>query len=171
MVDDDSYPATLRLQWSRRTDWGDWARHSEGCYVLRTNVRDWTPEELWKTYIQLTEAEAAFRIHKTELSLRPIWHQRADRVQAHILVCFLAYVMWKPLEQWQSRAGLGNSPRTLLDELGSIRSADLVLPLATTPAREMLLRSVVRPDRSQAALLDRLGLRLPTRLQLPSTQI
>jgi hypothetical protein len=56
-------------------------------------------------------------------------HQREDQVQAHILVCFLAYVPWKRLEQWQSRAGLGNSPRTILDELGRIQSADVVLPL------------------------------------------
>ena len=165
VLDDPSCKAGLRLEWTTRTEWDDWARCSEGCYVLRTNVSDWTTEELWKTYIQLSEAEAAFRIQKTQLSLRPIWHQRADRVQAHILVCFLAYVLWKTLEQWQVRAGLGNSPRTILDELGAIQSTDVILPLATTPKREMRLRCVVRPDRSQAALLDRLGLRLPKRLQ------
>ena len=100
----------MRLVWSAKPEWDDWATHSEGCYVLRTNITDWDAETLWRTYIQLSEAEAAFRIHKSELSIRPIWHQRADRVQAHILVCFLAYVLWKTLEQWQSRAGLGNSP-------------------------------------------------------------
>jgi hypothetical protein len=73
--------------------WDDWARWSEGCYVLRSNIPDWTLAELWRTYIQLAEAEAAFRIQKSELALRPIWHQRADRVEAHILVCFLAYVL------------------------------------------------------------------------------
>jgi transposase len=165
LLDDPSCAATLRLEWTRRAEWDEWSKHSEGCYVLRTNVTDWTTEELWKTYIQLTEAESAFRIHKTELSLRPIWHQRADRVQAHILVCFLAYVLWKTLEQWQRRAGIGNSPRMLLDEIGSIQSADIILPLATSPARELRLRCVVRPARSQALLLDRLGLRLPERLR------
>ena len=70
----------------------DWVELSEGCYVLRSNIDDWTAEDLWRAYIQLTEAEAAFRIHKTDLRIRPIWHQREDRVQAHILVCFLAYV-------------------------------------------------------------------------------
>lgn len=169
VIDDPSRAATLRLQWSIRAEWDDWSRHSEGCYVLRTNITDWTAQELWTTYIQLTEAEAAFRIHKTELSLRPIWHQRADRVQAHILVCFLAYVLWKTLEQWQIRAGLGSSPRTILDELACIQSTDVVLPTATTPERELRLRCVVRPDRSQAALLDRLGLRLPARLRLPAS--
>ncbi len=134
--------------------------------MLRTNVSDWTPETLWQTYVQLTEAEAAFRIHKSELSIRPIWHQRETRVLAHILVCFLAYVLWKTLEQWQSRAGLGNSPRTILQEFAAITSTDVVLPTATTPQHDLRLRCVVRPDRAQAALLDRRGLRLPERLRM-----
>ena len=90
LVDDQILPAGLRLEWSRRAEWDDWSRHSEGCNVLRTNVRDWSSEALWRTYIHLSEAEAAFRINKSELSIRPIWHQREDRVLAHILVCFLA---------------------------------------------------------------------------------
>jgi len=166
LIEDPTLPAGLRLDWSIRAEWDDWARHSEGCYVLRTNIVDWTPEALWRTYIQLTEAEAAFRIHKSDLSIRPIWHQREHRVLAHILVCFLAYVLWKTLEQWQSRAGLGNSPRTILQELGAIQSADVVLPTTGKPSRELRLRCIVRPDRAQAALLDRLGLRLPERLRL-----
>jgi len=89
-------------------------------------------------------------------------------VLAHILVCFLAYVLWKTLEQWQSRAGLGNSPRTLLEEIGRVQSVDVVLPTATTPPRELRLRCVTRPDAAQAALLDRLGLRLPERLRIPA---
>jgi len=164
---DDSLPAGIRLEWTKRAQWDEWSHHSEGCYLLRTNVSDWTAEELWRTYIQLTDAESAFRIHKSELSLRPVWHQRADRVQAHILVCFLAYVLWKTLEQWQKRAGLGNSPRTVLDEVRMIQSVDVVLPIASTPARELRLRCVVRPDSSQATLLDRLGLHLPARLRPP----
>jgi hypothetical protein len=137
--------------------------------VLRSNVTDWTPEALWQTYVQLTDAEAAFRIQKSDLSIRPIWHHKQDRVQAHILVCFLAYAMWKTLEQWQQRAGLGNSPRTILYELSRIHSTDVVLPLAHDPQREVRIRCVVRPDRAQAALLDRLGLRLPDRLRPPSS--
>ena len=166
LVADPSVPAGVRLVWTARPEWDDWARWSEGCYVLRSNIPDWSPEELWRTYVQLTEAEAAFRIHKSELSLRPIWHQRADRVQAHILVCFLAYVLWKTLEQWQRRAGLGQSPRTILEELRRIQSTDVVLP--TPDGRELRLRCVVRPDAAQAALLDRLGLDLPQRLRIPS---
>jgi len=164
LVDEAAAPAKLRLEWSTRREWDDWSSHSEGCYVLRTNLRDWDAAELWRTYIQLSEAEAAFRIHKSELSIRPIWHQREDRVLAHILVCFLAYVLWKTLAQWQSRRGLGNSPRTIFQELGAIQSTDIVLPTATVPQRELRLRCVVRPDRAQAVLLQRLGLRLPERL-------
>ncbi len=133
--------------------------------VLRTNVSDWSADELWRTYIQLTDAEAAFRIHKTDLSIRPIWHQKTDRVLAHIFVCFLAYVMWKTLEQWQKRAGLGDSPRTILEELKSIQSTDVVLPIDSQPPRELRVRCVVRPDKAQSYLLDRLGLRLPERLR------
>jgi hypothetical protein len=77
---------------------------------------------------------------------------------------FLAYVLWKTLEQWQARAGLGHSPRTILQELGRIQSTDVVLPLADEPGRELRIRCVVRPEPAQAALLDRLGLELPKRL-------
>ena len=167
LVDDAASPAKLHLEWSIRPEWDEWAHHSEGCYLLRSNLRDWSAEESWRTYIQLSEAEAAFRIHKSELSIRPIWHQRADRVLAHILVCFLAYVLWKTLATWQSRAGLGNSPRTILQELGAIQSTDIVFPAVTVPPRELRLRCIVRPDRAQSALLQRLGLRLPERLRIP----
>lgn len=165
--EDPTRPARCRLEYRTSTSWDRSARASEGCYLLRTNVTDWTPETMWKTYIQLSEVEAAFRIHKSELTIRPIWHQREDRVQAHILVCFLAYVLWKTLEQWQVRAGLGNSPRTMLDEIGRIQSTDVVLPLADDPSREIRIRCVIRPEKDQAMLLDRLGLRLPERLRTP----
>jgi transposase len=161
---DATVPARVRVAWTVRTDWDEWARCSEGCYVLRTNIPDWSAEELWRTYIQLTDAEAAFRIQKSDLALRPIWHQRPERIQAHILVCFLAYVLWKTLEQWQQRAGLGHSPRPILEELRRIQSTDVVLP--TADGRELRLRCVVRPDRAQAILLDRLGLELPQRLRV-----
>src|SRR2546427_9446813 len=95
---------------------------------MRSNVRYWSPEELWSAYMQLTEAEAAFRIQKTDLELRPIWHQKQERVQAHILVCFLAYVMWKTLAQLCQRAGLGNETRKVFQELADITLVDVVLP-------------------------------------------
>ena len=116
------------LHWKKIEQWRDWAALSEGCYLLRSNVTDWSDEELWKAYIQLTEAEAAFRIHKSDLRLRPIWHQKEERVLAHILVCFLAYVLWKTLGQRCQRAGLGHEPRRVFEELGKIQLVDVVLP-------------------------------------------
>jgi transposase len=169
-IEEDAVNASgLRLKWTAHPQWDDWANLSEGTYILRSNVHEWTDAELWRTYIQLTEAEAAFRIHKSELAIRPIWHQKAERIKAHILVCFLGYALWKTLQQWQSRAGLGDSPRTILTELSRITAADIVLPLADGSARELRLRCVVRPDRSQAILIDRLGLHLPERLRAPQT--
>jgi transposase len=168
MVDDTHGAAGVSLKWSVRPQWDEWAQSTEGTYILRTNITDWTPDALWTAYVQLTEAEAAFRIHKSDLSVRPIWHHKAGRIKAHILVCFLAYVLWKTLEKWQSLAGLGNSPRTILAELSRIQSTDVVLPLAEDSQRELRLRCVVRPDKAQAALLDRLGLTLPERLRPPA---
>jgi len=167
LLEDKSVPAGVKLKWNARPDWDDWARLTEGSYILRSNIHDWTDEQLWKTYIQLTEAEAAFRIQKSDLCIRPIWHHKQDRIKAHILICFLAYVMWKTLQQWQSRAGLGHSPRTILTEFSRIHSADIVLPLADGSKRELRLRCVVRPDREQQLLLQRLGLTLPERLRPP----
>ena len=100
-----------RIEWSKIEASRDWVTLSAGCYLLRTNVLDWSDEDLWKAYIQLTEAEAAFRIHKSDLALRPIWHQKEERVLAHIFVCFVACVLWKTLGQLCIRAGLGNEPR------------------------------------------------------------
>jgi transposase len=168
LIEDKATPAGVKLQWSARPEWDDWANLTEGTYILRSNIHDWTDEQLWKTYIQLSEAEAAFRIQKSELCLRPIWHHKKGRIQAHILICFLAYVLWKTLQQWQSRAGLGHSPRTILTELSRIHSADIVLPLADNSQRELRLRCVVRPDREQQLLLQRLGLTLPQRLRPPA---
>jgi len=165
----DGCPAGLRLVVSCNASFDDWAALSEGAYLLRSNIADWSDQQLWKAYIQLTQAEAAFRIQKDQLNLRPIWHQREDRVQAHIFVCFLAFVLWKCLEMWQSRAGLGNSPRTILEELARIQSHDVVLPTATHG--HIRLRCVTRPDPVQAALIDRLGIVLPKRLRLPEQEL
>ncbi len=168
LTEDQATPVGVKLKWSTRPEWDDWAKLSEGTYILRSNIHHWTDEELWKTYIQLSEAEAAFRIQKSDLCIRPIWHHKQDRIKAHILICFLAYVLWKTLQQWQSRAGLGDSPRTILTELSRIHAADIVLPLADGSKRELRLRCVVRPEREQELLLQRLGLTLPERLRPPA---
>jgi transposase len=147
------------LDWRKIDAWRDWAALSEGCYLLRSNVTDWSDEDLWKAYIQLTEAEAAFRIHKSDLALRPIWHQKEDRVLAHILVCFLAYVLWKTLGQMCQQAGLGHEPRRVFEELGRIQLVDVVLP--TRHATEIRRRCITQPTDHQAILLARLRLNLP----------
>ena len=163
-LEPDGCPAGLRLRVTHNDAFDDWAALSEGAYLLRSNIADWSDRQLWKAYIQLTQAEAAFRIQKDQLNVRPIWHQREDRVQAHILVCFLAFVLWKSLEMWQQRAGLGNSPRTILEELARIQSHDVILPTATNG--QIRLRCVTHPDHAQAALLDRLGIVLPKRMRI-----
>jgi len=151
-----------RLVWRKVDAWRQWAELSEGCYLLRSNVMDWTEQELWQAYIQLTDAEEAFRIHKTDLRIRPIWHQKQERVEAHILVCFLAYVVWRSLGQMCQRAGLGDEPRRVLAELSRIKLVDVVLP--TREGVEIRRRCVTRPDDYQAILLQRLGLALPSHL-------
>jgi hypothetical protein len=119
-------------------------------------------------YMQLAEAEWAFRIEKDELAIRPIWHQKENRVKAHILVCFLAYVLWKTLAQWMKGAGLGEAPRTLVEEFAKIKSGDVVLPTVTRdgrPGKTVRVRCVTTPDAAQKVLLHRLGLILPQRLR------
>jgi transposase len=151
-----------RLRWTKRDERRDWMKLSEGCYLLRSNVTDWSPEELWRAYIQLTEAEEAFRLHKSDLVMRPIWHHKERRVQAHILICFLAYVVWKTLGQWCCRAGLGDEPRKVFAELAQISLVDVVLPTRT--GISIRKRCVSRPTGHQAILLQRLGLEIPARL-------
>jgi transposase len=153
-----------KLTWSKKPEWRAWATLSEGCYMLRSNVTDWTSKDLWEAYIQMTDAESAFRVNKSDLGIRPIWHRKEKRVDAHILVCFLAYVLWRTLGQLCRRAGLGDEPRRVLDELMRIRSADVVLP--TKQGTEIRRRCVVRPTAHQAILLDKLGLQFPKSLQL-----
>lgn len=152
-----------KLVWQKVEAWRNWAQLSEGCYLLRSNVTDWSAEDLWKAYIQLTEAEAAFRIYKSDLRIRPIWHQKDERVLAHILVCFIAYVLWKMLGELCRAAGLGSEPRRVFAELGKISVVDVVLP--TRSGIEIRRRCITRPDDHQAILLQRLGLQLPSHLE------
>lgn len=153
-----------RLQWTKSEAWRHWAERTEGCYLLRSNVTDWSAEELWRAYIQLTEAEAAFRIQKSDLQIRPVWHQREDRVQAHILVCFLAFVLWKTMAQLCQQAGLGQEPRQVFEELSKITLVDVVLP--TRNGITIRKRCVSRPTDHQTILLQRLGLKLPATLEM-----
>ncbi|HLA28786.1 MAG TPA: transposase [Syntrophales bacterium] len=88
---------------------------TSGNYLLRTNWTEADPKILWNTYIQLTEVEDAFRTAKHDLGIRPIYHYKKDRTQAHILVCFLSLAMWRTLQQWMKASGLGTAPRKLLE--------------------------------------------------------
>lgn len=157
----------LEISWQRQARFAAWSQLADGCYLLRSNLTGVDAATLWRRYIQLTEAEWAFRITKDELAIRPIWHQKEDRVKAHILVCFLAYAMWKTLAGWMKNAGLGDAPRTLLYDMAKIKSGDIVLPAKTRDGvqKTVRLRHVTEPDAAQAVLLQRLGLTLPRRLR------
>jgi transposase len=152
-----------KVTWTKKDSLRKWVTLTNGCYVLRSNVKDWTNEELWQAYMQLTEAELAFRIQKSDLRIRPVWHQKEDRVLAHILVCFLAYVLWKTLAQLCRAVGLGDEPRRVFDELGELRVMDVILP--TSEGIEIRRRCISRPNEHQAILLEQLGLRLPRHLE------
>ncbi len=152
----------LSILWRKVTDRQSWQQLTQGCYLLRSNITDWSAEELWHAYIHLTDVETAFRIQKNDLLLRPIWHQKEKRVQAHILVCFLAYVLWKCLAQMCKNSGLGDEPRKIIDEIKRIKLTDVILP--TKNGVELKLQCVAKPDEHQRILLHQLGLNLPSRL-------
>jgi transposase len=155
-----------KVRWRKKEQWREWSRLSEGCYLLRSNVREWSADELWRAYIQLTEAEDAFRIHKSDLRIRPVWHQKEERVRAHIMVCFLAYVLWRALGAICHQVGLGGEPRKVFQELSKIKLTDVVLP--TRRGKEIRLRCVETPTPHQRILLQRLKLSLPQRFKMNS---
>ena len=134
----------------------------EGAYLLRTNLKGESAAQLWQKYIQLTEAEAAFRALKSELSIRPIFHQLEHRVKAHVLVAFVGYALWVTLKHLLRRRYIDMTPAQCLAMLATIQSADIVLP--TTEGREIRLRRVTIPSPEQKEILHRLGLTLPDRL-------
>ena len=150
----------LRIPFQKKKKHYDWASQTAGNYLLRTNWPERNPHELWKTYIQLTQVEDAFRVTKSDLCIRPIYHHRQDRTQAHILVCFLALVLWRTLQQWMSVSGLGTAPRKLLEELHEIRSLDVLLPARDKTLR---LRLVATAPQRLKVLLHHMKLPLPNR--------
>jgi len=161
--DDPTHKAGKRLSITieEKGDHREWAELSDGCYLLRTNLQGQDAATLWKTYIGLTQIEDTFRISKHDLGLRPIYHQKQERTQAHILVCFLALVLWRTLQQWMQESQLGTAPRKLLEEMAEIRSLDIVLP--TGAEKDIRLRTVSRPEQHLAILLQKLDLPLPNR--------
>ena len=160
LVSDGGQVRDLRIV--RRREREAWAELAHGCYLLRQNWEEDVAEESWRTYIQLTQAEEAFRITKSDLGIRPVFHHTAERVQGHVLTCFLALAMRRSLELWMQDCNLGTCCRQLLAEFREIRSLDVVLPVEghDSPVR---LRLVGRPDDRVLTLLHCLGLRLPER--------
>ena len=159
-------PEGLRLEWKLIEERRAWRDAREGAYLLRTNLKEERAEELWKKYIQLTEAEAVFRALKSELAIRPIFHQKEHRVKAHILVAFLGYALWVTFKHLLKRKHSDLSPAHALALLSTLHSADIILP--TTDGREIRLRRITTPNPEQQLLLDQLGIRLPERLSFDS---
>jgi transposase len=166
LAEDATCQAGLQLRWSRVEAWNQWTRLSEGCYLLRTNLTGQSPETLWQTYMQLTDVEAVFRTGKSDLKIRPLWHQLEHRVQGHILFSFLAYALWKTLQIWMERSGLGRGVRTVIEECARLKANDVILK--TSAGRQIRLCCITQPDPAQRALLDRMGLVIPERLGRPS---
>ena len=160
---------TLAFSWTKDQAKADYQRHSEGAYLLRTNLKGHEEAELWTMYMQLNDAEAAFRTLKQDLSIRPIYHQREQRVNAHVLVCFLAYAMYRTLDRLAKAKNLGLSARKILASLATIKTGDIILPLVD--GRELRLRRVSRPESHQAELLVRLGLDLPERVGMDAVVV
>ena len=157
----------------------------DGAYLLRSNQAGWSAREFWETYIQLTVVERAFRVLKSELLLRPIWHHYSGRTQAHVFVCVLAYALWKTLDHLAKRAGLQTlirkpdprrprsspkprpmTPEVILRELGQIQIGDILMK--TTDGQKLVLRRVARPEPEQARILEALKLTMPERLITPT---
>jgi transposase len=172
-------PATLSWTWDREKFRAALAR--DGAYLLRSNQDGWSAQEFWETYIQLTVVEHAFRVLKSELLLRPVWHHFGGRTQAHVMICVLAYALWKTLDHLAKRAGLMTqihkpnpqpgkaepkprpmTPEVILRELGQLTIGDI--ELETTDGQKLVLRRVARPKGEQKRILEALGLEIPERL-------
>ncbi len=152
----------LRLRWELIADRSSWQRLREGAYLLRTNLTGESAAQLWQKYIQLTEAEAAFRALKSELSIRPTFHQLEQRVKAHVLVAFLGYALWVTLKHLLRQRYSDMTPAQCIATLATIQSADIVLP--TTEGHEIRLRRITVPAAEQKDVLYQLGIVLPDRL-------
>jgi transposase len=154
----------LALDWAMKPGHQKWRETREGAYLLRTNLTGGTAEELWTKYIQLTEAEASFRALKSELSIRPLFHQLERRVKAHVMVAFLGYALWVTLKHWLKSKQSDLSPAKALALLSTLHSADIILP--TIDGRELRLRRITEPSVEQKQLLQQLGLSMPDPSQI-----
>jgi transposase len=150
----------LSVNITKNEDRYQWALQSGGNYMLRTNWKEADPKTIWRRYIQLTEVEDAFRTEKHDLGMRPIYHHKKDRTQAHILVCFLSLAMWRTLQQWMKASGLGTAPRKLIEEMREVKSLDVLLPAKD---KTIKLRVVSTAPKELKVLLQRMKIQLPNR--------
>ena len=134
-------------------------RRREGRYLLRTNLTEENPVKLWEYYTQLTQVEEAFKNLKGDLALRPVYHQKEDRVEAHIFVAFLAYCLHVTLRRWLHDLAPGLTPRSVLEKFAAVQMIDVHLP--TTDGRHVILSRYTKPERELQVLLDQLKLNLP----------
>ena len=175
-------PAKLQWSWDRAKY--QRALAADGAYLFRSNQPGWTAREFRETYIQLTVVERAFRVLKSELLLRPIWHHSSGRTRAHVMVWVPAYALWKALDHLAKRAGLMTevpkpdprrprssprprrmTPRVIHRELSGIKIGDILMK--TTEGQELVRRRVARPKPAQARILEALNLTMPERLTTP----
>ena len=158
--------AYLTVKWEAgRLSWR-WDRQAlglaalrDGAYLLRTNLKERTPEALWKMYVQLTEVESVFRAMKSQLAIRPIWHWVGRRVEAHVMVAFLGYCLWVCLKQKLKAVAPSLTPWQLLDQFGRIVQVEVWFKLRAGGA--ICLPRITQPEPTQAILLHQLGWSLP----------
>src|SRR6266498_1219397 len=135
------------------------ARRREGRYLLRSNMPDRVPAQLWEFYLQLVQVEQAFKHVKGDLAIRPLYHKKQERIEAHIFVTFLAYCLHVTLGRRLKDLAPGLTPRSVLEKLGTMQMIDVHLP--TTDGREVILTRYTQPEPDQRLLLEKLKLKLP----------
>lgn len=153
-VSENTFTFRINMKKLRKT------RRREGNYLLRSNLIDDDPAKLWACYIQLTEVEQAFKELKNDLSIRPIFHQKDDRIEAHIFISFLAYCLQVTLKQRARALASGLTARAILEKFESIQMVDVHLP--TTDGRELILSRYTEPEVDHKILLQRLHIELPS---------
>jgi len=152
-VTDETFTFSLRKEKLRI------ARRREGHYLLRSNLVDQSPALLWQRYVQLSEIEEVFRNLKGDLGIRPIFHQKEERIEAHIFIAFLAYCLHVTLQRKLHPLAPGLTPRAILEKFSTIQMVDVHLP--TTDRREIILSRYTQPEKDLQMLLARLKLELP----------
>jgi transposase len=155
---------TFTFRW--RKDKLRQAMRREGRYLLRSNLPAEDPALLWQHYVQLTEIEAVFRALKSDLAIRPIYHQKDSRIEAHIFLSFLAYCLYITLGQRLRALAPGLTPRAALEKMSAIQMVDVWVP--TTDGRLLILPRYTQPEKDHQMLLHQLHLQLPSQ---PSPRI